>query len=79
MPVLKKGSKGDAVKRLQEQLQQLGYLSGAIDGIFGPQTEKAVKAFQADNGLDVDGIAGEFTWMELEASHPFTGEATPAC
>jgi peptidoglycan hydrolase-like protein with peptidoglycan-binding domain len=76
MPVIKKGSKGPAVKQLQEQLYRLGYDPGTVDGIFGPKTEKAVKAFQLANGLDVDGIVGEFTWTTLEESQPFTGEVT---
>lgn len=65
-PVLKKGSKGEAVSRLQEGLQALGYHVGPIDGDFGPETVKAVKAFQTDNGLAADGIVGPKTWKTFE-------------
>jgi peptidoglycan hydrolase-like protein with peptidoglycan-binding domain len=77
MPLLKKGSKGEAVRKLQGWLYQLGYIPGSTDGIFGPKTEKAVRAFQRDAGIAVDGIVGEITWTTMEASFPFTGEETP--
>lgn len=54
---LKKGAKGDEVKKLQEQLIELGYLDPAgADGIFGPKTEEAMKKFQEEMGLTADGI-----------------------
>jgi hypothetical protein len=60
--VLKYGSKGEAVKKLQGQLIELGYIAlGGDDGAFGDVTIMAVKAFQKENGLDNDGIAGEKT------------------
>lgn len=65
-PLLKKGSQDEAVTRLQEGLQQLGYDPGAIDGIFGPKTESAVKEFQTNNGLAADGVVGPKTWTALE-------------
>jgi peptidoglycan hydrolase-like protein with peptidoglycan-binding domain len=65
-PVLKKSSKGEAVTRLQEGLHQLGYDAGAVDGIFGPNTERAVKEFQTNNGLAADGVVGPKTWTALE-------------
>ena len=64
-PTVKRGSKGDAVKRLQRLLRDFGYSPGAVDGDFGSKTEKAVKAFQTDFGLEVDGIAGSQTWAAL--------------
>ena len=64
--MLKKGSRGTEVKKLQEQLNKLGYNCGKVDGIFGSRTESAVKAFQKDNGLVVDGIAGSKTKAKLE-------------
>ena len=51
------GSQGVRVEYLQGNLQLLGY-DVVIDGDFGPQTEKAVRAFQADHGLVVDGVYG---------------------
>lgn len=55
---LKKGSTGEAVKKLQERLQELGYYAGIIDGDFGDGTEEAFKLFQQAAGLYVDGLAG---------------------
>ena len=63
---LKRGSKGDAVRTLQENLNKLGYNCGSVDGKFGAATEKAVKLFQSDHGLTVDGIAGSLTQAALE-------------
>ena len=45
-PTLKKGSKKQEVKDLQEALKALGFSPGKVDGVFGAATEKAVKAFQ---------------------------------
>ena len=47
----------DAVKSLQQMLTDLGFLNDKVDGIFGAKTEKAVKAFQKEYGLNADGIA----------------------
>ena len=65
-PVLRKGSKGEAVSRLQQGLYQLGYDPGTVDGIFGPNTERAVREFQTNNGLGADGVVGPRTWTALE-------------
>jgi g-D-glutamyl-meso-diaminopimelate peptidase len=65
-PLLKKGSKGEAVTRLQQGLQQLGHDPGTIDGIFGRNTERAVRDFQTNNGLTADGVVGPKTWTALE-------------
>lgn len=64
-PVLRKGCRGEAVRELQERLNYLGYSCGVVDGIFGDDTKDAVKAFQAEHGLAVDGVAGAKTWDEL--------------
>jgi peptidoglycan hydrolase-like protein with peptidoglycan-binding domain len=56
---------GDDVTALQDRLLNLGYSVGEVDGIFGPQTELAVTAFQVFNNLDVDGIVGPQTWAAL--------------
>ena len=63
---LKKGSKGEAVRKLQEALIQLGYDVGTADGSYGTKTVSAVKAFQKDHGLTVDGIAGMNTQVAIE-------------
>ena len=52
---------GEEVVRLQKALIRQGYLNGQADGTFGPRTEKAVRNFQHENGLHVDGVAGEKT------------------
>jgi len=57
--LLKVGSKGDDVKKLQSKLG-LG-----ADGVFGPGTAAAVKKWQADNGLTADGVVGDGTWGKM--------------
>lgn len=75
--VLKVGQRGDLVEALQEALGL------RVDGVFGPKTEHAVKAFQIDNGLKADGIVGPMTWkklkinpLEIEADTDVTTSAT---
>jgi peptidoglycan hydrolase-like protein with peptidoglycan-binding domain len=65
-PLLKKGSTGEAVKQLQQALKDLGFDVGAVDGQFGTKTEQAVKAFQQERGLSVDGIVGDITWLNID-------------
>ncbi len=69
---LSSGSKGSEVKELQQKLTQLGYQLGQADGVYGKKTEDAVKRFQKNRGLKVDGIAGEKTIKELKR---LTGES----
>ncbi len=57
--------RGDDVIDLQKALLEHGYSPGKIDGIFGKRTQKAVRAFQRDAGLKVDGIAGPDTFAKL--------------
>ena len=64
-PMVSYGSRGDAVRKLQELLNALGYDCGSVDGIFGSKTKAAVLAFQKANGLGVDGIVGPLTWGKL--------------
>jgi peptidoglycan hydrolase-like protein with peptidoglycan-binding domain len=60
---LRRGDSGPSVRQLQQRLIGRGYSCGhkGADGIFGPDTERAVMAFQRDQGLGVDGIAGPRT------------------
>lgn len=64
---LRRGLSNDNVKKLQERLSELGYDLGEMgaDGIFGPKTEAALKAFQEDYDLLVDGIYGKDTHAKL--------------
>ena len=55
------GSRGDQVAALQEALTLLGYKPGKADGAYGPQTRKAIIAFQKDHNLEPDGIVGPKT------------------
>ncbi len=64
--VLRRGSFGDSVRELQELLASQGY-GIAIDGDFGAATELAVKLFQQNHNLTVDGIVGRQTWALLKA------------
>jgi nucleoid-associated protein YgaU len=64
-PTLRKGSKGDAVKGLQNGLNQRNHAGLHVDGTFGDSTEHAVIEFQTAAGLDVDGIVGAGTWGTL--------------
>ena len=68
----KYGSTGEEVKEIQTKLKNWGYYSGEIDGIFGSKTLQAVKDFQSNNGLTVDGIVGEQTLAALGMSSSST-------
>ena len=63
---LKLGDSGDKVKELQNWLTDYGYYSGAVDGNFGADTEKAVKQFQLEASIQVDGKVGKQTQTTME-------------
>ncbi|HEY9760909.1 MAG TPA: peptidoglycan-binding protein [Trichocoleus sp.] len=65
LPVLRPGMTGDAVVRLQERLRSLGFYKGTVDGVFGTQTEQAVKQAQRHYNLEADGIVGPATWAAI--------------
>lgn len=69
--ILKIGSKGEDVKKLQTKLGL------SADGSFGPGTEKAVKKWQIDNDLAADGIVGEGTWNKMFGSQQVIAEPAP--
>jgi peptidoglycan hydrolase-like protein with peptidoglycan-binding domain len=73
-PTLRRGSSGEYVLLAQTELLNKGYSLGSagVDGKFGSATEKAVKEFQKDNGLTVDGIIGPMTWDALDRTEPLT-------
>ncbi|MCL5676696.1 MAG: polysaccharide deacetylase family protein [Firmicutes bacterium] len=58
---LQQGDRGNDVKELQTYLSRAGYPTGAVTGYFGPATLRALKEFQKDHRLKVDGIAGPAT------------------
>ena len=66
--VLKQGSSGDYVKKVQQKLKNWGYYTGAVDGVFGAKTKAAVVSFQKKNGLTADGIVGAKTFAALGIS-----------
>ena len=61
----KYGSRGEEVRTIQTKLKRWGYYKGNVDGIYGSQTQEAVKYFQRKNGLTVDGIAGTKTLQAM--------------
>lgn len=69
------GSRGQDVSKLQQALKDRGY-QVAVDGIYGTQTKEAVKQFQRDNGLVVDGIAGAKTLAALKISTESTNTSS---
>ena len=74
---LKKGSTGVDVKKLQQALIDLGYLSDTADGTFGAKTQDAVTLFQAVNGLDADGLAGAKTQALLFSGTALSADQAP--
>jgi peptidoglycan hydrolase-like protein with peptidoglycan-binding domain len=69
-PTISLGATGEVVRRLQRALRRTPNLGLAVDGIFGPATETAVKTFQQSANLVVDGIVGPRTWAALPSGAP---------
>lgn len=65
-PQIQVGSRGAYVMIAQDDLNTLGYKTGGLDGIFGSNTQTAVKSYQQNKGLAVDGIIGCNTWRSLQ-------------
>ena len=66
LPTLRQGSRGPAVKELQQRLNEAGAKPALkVDGVFGLRTYQAVGAFQKRRGLPIDGVVGPQTWLEL--------------
>ena len=59
------GSRGQEVRQIQQKLKELGLYTGTIDGVYGTATQKAIRQFQKNCGLTVDGIAGPKTLLYL--------------
>lgn len=64
-PTLKVGSKGNITRLVQERLKSVGFTKHDVDGIFGKKTKEAIKVFQGNRKLTVDGIVGKNTWNWL--------------
>ena len=75
---LRNGSAGPAVLELQRALARDGFDPGPLDGQFGRGTERAVRAFQRANGLDVDGVVGPHTRRALAGGVVAPGPTPPA-
>ncbi len=69
--------RGEEVTTLQELLLAHGFDPGPVDGVFGPKTDAAVRAFQAAKGLAVDGVVGKLTWAALSYGAIQVPEETP--
>jgi peptidoglycan hydrolase-like protein with peptidoglycan-binding domain len=69
-PTIGPGATGDVVRRLQRALRRTPDLGISVDGVFGLQSEAAVKSFQEGAGLLVDGIVGPLTWNALPDGGP---------
>ena len=67
-PALRSGSRGTYVLILQDALNALGYDAGALDGVFGTGTEKALKGWQGEMGLAADGVCGCASWKKLTSA-----------
>lgn len=75
--VLSIGSRGRAVRSLQDRLAAAGYYDGAIDGMYGLATQRAVVAFQEEQGFEPTGRLDDPTWEALEAYEAQTFAQTP--
>jgi peptidoglycan hydrolase-like protein with peptidoglycan-binding domain len=70
MPLLQRGSAGEAVVLLQKALQAVGQTAIVVDGSFEQQTDRAVRHFQRQQGLVVDGAVASCTWLALSKASP---------
>ena len=75
-PTIRKGNKGDVVRECQRMLEKLGYNLGicGVDGDYGTATDAAVRAFQREHGLIVDGVCGPMTWDALDKAVNQSGQ-----
>ena len=74
--VVKTGSRGQTVRTIQTKLKRWGYYTGAVDGVFGAQTKKAVQYFQRKIGLTADGIVGSATAKAMGISLSATSSSS---
>ena len=69
--IVKEGCRGHAVRTVQALLIEQGYLEGEADGIAGPMTVAAIRKFQKEKGLEVDGICGAATFEVLSGGEEY--------
>lgn len=75
-PQVKRGSVGMYTLIAQDGLNTLGFSTGSLDGIFGPNTENAVRRYQTSRGLASDGIVGCNTWRSIQENVIGTGRTS---
>lgn len=75
--VVKEGSRGENVKKVQVRLIEQGFLEGEADGVCGPITVAAIKEFQKANGLEEDGVCGMVTYGVLDPEDAAVVAAAP--
>lgn len=75
-PIIRRGTRGNYVCIAQDDLNTLGYRTGGLDGVFGAQTEEAVRRYQASRGLSIDGIIGCNTWRALQENVVGSGKTS---
>src|SRR3954454_14975083 len=75
-PIVRRGAQNHPVRTLQQLLRARGQ-GVAVDGVFGPATETAVRAFQQQRHLALDGVVGTLTWAALiiQVQHGSSGDA----
>lgn len=73
---LRLGERSETVAVMQEKLSRWGYYNGAVDGVFGSGTERAVRKFQESNGLVSDGVVGDETLKALGMNPSDSGSST---
>lgn len=67
------GSRGDEVRRIQAQITRWGFPGVKVDGVYGPETARAVAGFQRALGAKPDGVIGPVTWALLFQGEPYPG------
>ena len=75
-PQIKRGSISTYVLIAQDDLNTLGFRTGGLDGIFGAQTQNAVREYQRSRGLSADGVVGCNTWRSLQEDVVGTGRTS---
>ena len=75
---IRAGDQSPDVEEVQRILTEGGYYTGPIDGVYGPETESAVRAYQTAHGLEVDGVVGPHTWGNMHGDPNYPNNTTGA-